>query len=61
MVEDLSGKKADWVYEEQNRIGDHFCYITDLRKLKAHFPDWSITRSLEDILKEMIIAEKNRI
>ena len=61
MVEDLSGKKADWVYEEQNRIGDHICYISDLRKLKTHFPDWSITRSLEDILKEMIIAEKNRI
>jgi len=61
MVEDLSGKKADWVYEEQNRIGDHICYISDLSKLKTHFPDWSITRSLEDILKEMIIAEKNRI
>jgi CDP-paratose 2-epimerase len=47
-------------YLEQNRIGDHICYISDLRKFRSHYPDWTITRSLESILDEMILAEESR-
>ena len=58
LIEQLSGCNVDWVYEETNRLGDHICYISDLRKLQDHYPNWSITRSLPDILKEMISAEQ---
>jgi CDP-paratose 2-epimerase len=51
-VEQLTGKKLDWTYSETNRIGDHICYYSDLRKLKAHYPNWTITRSLDDIFEE---------
>jgi CDP-paratose 2-epimerase len=51
-VEQLTGKKLDWTYSETNRIGDHICYYSDLRKLKAHYPNWTITRSLDDIFDE---------
>jgi len=54
LIETLSGKRVNWVYEEGNRVGDHICYISDLRKLQNHFPEWQITRSLENILTEMI-------
>ncbi|GAP94680.1 NAD-dependent epimerase/dehydratase family protein [Leptolyngbya sp. NIES-2104] len=60
-VESISGRKVDWVYVEENRIGDHICYISDLRKLKSHFPEWSITRSLSDIFEEMVAAEVDRL
>lgn len=60
-VESISGRKVDWVYVEDNRIGDHICYISDLRKLKSHFPEWSITRSLSDIFEEMVAAEIDRL
>jgi len=56
-VEKLTGRKVQWRYVEQNRRGDHICYVSDLRKIKAHFPEWSVTRSLDDILKEMVEAE----
>ena len=29
----------------ENRIGDHICYYSDLRKMKTHYPDWGITKS----------------
>lgn len=61
IVENLSGRKINWVYLDQNRIGDHICYISDLRKLKSHFPDWGITRSLHSILEEMVKAEVDRM
>lgn len=53
----MTGRKLNWVYNDQNRKGDHICYISDLRKLRAHFPGWSITRSLDNILSEMIEAQ----
>jgi len=56
-VEGLTGRKIQWRYIEQNRRGDHICYISDLRKIEAHFPEWSITRSIDDILKEMVKVE----
>lgn len=61
LVQQISGHKVDWVYVDQNRIGDHICYISDLTKLTSHFPEWSITRSLPSIFEEMILAEKTRL
>lgn len=58
LIEELIGKKINWTYVEQNRIGDHICYISDLRKLRSHFPDWSITRSLKDICSEIISSQR---
>lgn len=55
-VEQLTGKKLSWSYSETNRVGDHICYYSDLRKLQAHYPNWSITRSLDDIFEEFARA-----
>ncbi len=54
LIERLTGRKTRWKYIETCRMGDHVCYITDLRKLKNHFPRWRVTRSLEDIFQEML-------
>jgi CDP-paratose 2-epimerase len=53
MIENMTGKKLDWEYSETNRTGDHICYISDLRKLKSHFPGWNITKNLTQIIKEI--------
>ena len=55
-IEQVCSKKLDWTYEKENRIGDHICYITDLSRLKSHYPQWSITRSLDDIFEELVRA-----
>ncbi|OLP20477.1 NAD-dependent epimerase [Leptolyngbya sp. 'hensonii'] len=60
LIENLTGHKVNWVYVDQNRIGDHICYISDLRKLKSHFSEWQITWNLTNILQEMIAAEQER-
>ena len=61
LIEELSGCPISRVYEETNRVGDHICYISDLQKLQSHFPEWSITRSLRDILTEMIVAQRQQL
>jgi CDP-paratose 2-epimerase len=51
--EELIGPKLQVEYVEQNRLGDHICYISDLRRIQQDFPAWEITRSLEDIFREL--------
>lgn len=52
-AEDVTGKKMDYEYVEENRKGDHICYISDLSKMKRDFPAWGITKSIDDIFKEI--------
>lgn len=52
-LEEMLGRKLQWEYVDQNRVGDHICYISDLRRIKQDYPAWSITRSLESILHEL--------
>jgi len=52
-VERLQGQKFGYDYAEQNRVGDHICYYSDLAKLQRDYPQWSITHSLDDIFEEL--------
>lgn len=52
-VEEFTGKRQKYSYVEQNRIGDHICYYSDLRKMKAHYPAWTITRPLREVFREI--------
>lgn len=61
IVESFTGKKQIYTYLDQNRIGDHICYYSDLRKMKAHYPNWNITKSLEQTLSEIVEAWHRRL
>jgi CDP-paratose 2-epimerase len=54
LVEQVSGKKIQFLLEEVPRKGDHICYISDLSKLRADFPDWDIRVSLSAMVEEMV-------
>jgi CDP-paratose 2-epimerase len=59
-IEAITGRKVDYVYSDVNRKGDHMCYISDLSKLKSHYPGWDLTRRFDDILEEMVEWEMKR-
>ena len=59
-ISQLSGKPMESEYVEENREGDHICYISDLSKMRAHYPGWSLTKSLDDIFEEIHAAERAR-
>jgi CDP-paratose 2-epimerase len=50
-----------WKYLDEPRKGDHICYISDLRKLRAHFPNWELTYDLNCILEEIVQVERNQV
>jgi len=59
-AEQLTGRKMNWKYVEQNRIGDHICYISDLTKFKSHYPNWKITIDLDEILQQILADQRLR-
>jgi len=51
--EELIGRPLKVDYVDANRVGDHICYISDLRRLHTDYPRWEIARSLDDIFREL--------
>ena len=61
LIAGISGKKMSYEYVDQNRKGDHICYISDLSKMKAHYPNWGITKNLQATFEEIFQAWQNRV
>jgi len=60
LCEKYSGKAQKYQYLDQNRIGDHICYYSDLCKIHAHYPRWEITKTLEQTVREIVEAWQQR-
>lgn len=56
LIAKITGKRPRMTYSDQARIGDHICYYSDLRKIQSHFPNWKLTRNLEQITEEIAKA-----
>lgn len=60
LIGSISGKKMVYEYIDKNREGDHICYISDLSKMKAHYPEWDITKNLQVTFEEIFQSWKKR-
>ena len=52
-IEAISGKQAKIIHSDQNRVGDHIWYISDVAKFKSHYPQWQYTYDNDRILEEL--------
>jgi CDP-paratose 2-epimerase len=58
--ERITGRTMNWKYQEQNRVGDHIWYVSDLRRFQSQYPAWRITRDVDQILTEIIGENRER-
>ena len=54
LVEKMTGIKMNYFYSSLARVGDHICYISNLEKIKKHYPNWKIKNNLNKIFKDLI-------
>lgn len=59
-VQALTGKRMNYEYLEKNREGDHICYISNLRKIRSHYPSWDIGVPLPQILEQIVRSWRDR-
>lgn len=60
IAEKFSGQEMKYTYLDDNRIGDHICYYSNLDLMREHYPNWDISVSLEETVEQIIEAWKNR-
>ena len=60
ICESYSGKKQSYEYSDENRIGDHICYYSDLAKINEHYPEFKIENSLSETIRQIVLAQTNR-
>ena len=58
LAEQISGIKMIYEYVDENRIGDHICYYSDLSKMKEHYPEFGITKNLNYIIENIYTKTK---
>jgi CDP-paratose 2-epimerase len=61
LVERISGQRQRYQYVATNRVGDHICYYSDLRKMREHYPGWNITVTLEQTIAEIVAAWQRKL
>ena len=61
LCEEITGRKMNTTYIEDNRIGDHIWWIGDVRKFQAHYPEWRFEYNLRRILEEIYHGFEGRI
>jgi CDP-paratose 2-epimerase len=61
LCEELVGKSINWSYTDDNRIGDHIWWISDIRRFQSHYPEWKITYDIRTILAEIHDVMRSRI
>ncbi|MGB0452646.1 MAG: NAD-dependent epimerase/dehydratase family protein [Bacteriovoracaceae bacterium] len=60
MSENFADRKLDYTLSDDNRIGDHIWWISDVNKFKSHYPNWDFKYDIETILKEIVEATIER-
>ncbi len=53
MIEHLGKGTIPTTFTDVPRIGDHQWYISDVKKFQHHYPQWRITRTVEQIIEEL--------
>jgi CDP-paratose 2-epimerase len=61
LCEKITEKKMNYVYSDDNRIGDHIWWISDVSKFQNHYPNWNYKFGIEDILGQIHNGLLNRI
>ena len=60
LCREITGRPFPTTYSDQHRSGDHIWYVSDLSKFKQHYPDWTITHAVPEILQEIYEANLER-
>jgi CDP-paratose 2-epimerase len=53
LSEQIAGRELNYSLSDENRIGDHRWWISDLEPFKRDYPNWRITYDIEAVLQEI--------
>jgi len=59
LIEEITGRRINYVFGKE-READHIWWISNINKVRNHYPDWDVKIRLKEIFKEIyeILADK---
>jgi len=61
LINNITGNKIDYTITENNRIGDHIWYVSDVRKFQEHYPQWQYSYDINLTITEMVTSAEKRL
>jgi CDP-paratose 2-epimerase len=56
-----TGVPQQYAYSDTARVGDHICYYSDLRRMQQHYPAWSVSKTLDETIAEIVASWRERL
>jgi CDP-paratose 2-epimerase len=53
MCERIADRELKWEYKDENRMGDHRWWISDLTGFQRDYPEWRLEHDVESVLREI--------
>ena len=60
IIQDKLGREMEYTISEENRVGDHIWWISDIRKFQHDYPAWRMQWDIRKIIGEIIEATRER-
>ena len=60
LSQEIAGRSLSWTYRDDNRVGDHIWWISDLSRFAGHYPQWRIRFDVPAILREIHRSTSDR-
>ncbi len=60
LCEAVAGRRLAWSYSDDNRIGDHIWWVSDIRKFQDHYPGWKLQYDIGGILEDIFVSGRER-
>jgi CDP-paratose 2-epimerase len=61
LCEELTGQSLNWSYTDNNRVGDHVWWVSDIRRFQSHYPEWRLSYDIRTTLTEIHDVMRNRL
>jgi CDP-paratose 2-epimerase len=60
ICEELAGRPLRYAYSDASRTGDHVWWVSDVRKFRSHYPEWTLTYDIRRICEEIYLGNLQR-
>lgn len=60
LAEQAAGREMTWEYKDENRVGDHIWYVSDLTRFRSQYPEWKLRYDVPAIIGEIVAANAAR-
>lgn len=60
LCQEIAGRELQWSYADENRVGDHIWWISDMSRFQRHYPDWRPRYDVRAILADIVEQTSER-